>query len=260
MRLPLLLALVVIPLASLAEPFEMKADIEEKLGAMLPLELPFTTQDGVPVQLKDIIIGSTPTVLILTWFECPMLCGLVLKGVINAVDSFGRSPGDGYRLLAVSFDARDTVPNAVRKREATLEALDNHSSAIDWPFLIGSEASINALTEAIGFRYAWEPSTKQFAHPAVVVVITPDGRISRYLYGIDFPARDFKLSIAEASLGHTLSTVDRVLLTCFRYDPASRRYGWAIVTFLRTGGSLILIGLVSGFVLLRRRERKRGES
>lgn len=256
----LLLTLLCVSSAGLAQqPFELQADVDEKLGAMVPLEKTFTTHEGKRVRLSDVVLGETPTVLILTWFECPMLCGLVLKGVANTVSLLGQPPGESYRLLSISFDPRDTVPNAVRKRQATLEATDLSPETAHWPFLIGSDSSINALTDAIGFRYAWEPSTKQFTHPAVIVVLTPEGRVSRYLYGIDFPLRDFRLSISEASLGHTLSTVERVLLTCFRYDPASRRYGLAITTFLRAGGTLILVGVLSGFVILRRREKKRGE-
>lgn len=256
MRLAVFLALG-LPLIAAAAPFELNADVEERLGETVPLEAPFTRADGTKVRLGELVRGDTPTILVLTWFECPMLCGLVLKGVTDAITSLGRAPGDGYRLLTVSFDPRDTVPNAVRKQESTLEAL---SPRPQWPFLIGSQASIDALTNAVGFRYAWEPGSEQFAHPAVVVVLTPDGRVARYLYGIDYGPRDLRLALAEASLGHTVSTVDRVLLTCFRYDPATRRYGFAIVTFLRSGAALILVSLVVGFVWLRRRERVRGVS
>lgn len=229
--------------------FESQADVVERLGESVPLEVAFTTSEGLPVRLGDLVRGDTPTVLVLTWYECPMLCGLVLKGVIDAAAKLDAD--HPYRLLTVSFDPRDTVPNARRKQQSTQAAM---KSPRDWPFLVGGEESIRALTEAVGFRYAWEPSTKQFAHPAVVVVLTPDGRVSRYLYGIDYGARDLRLALAEASQGRTVSTLDRVMLTCFRYDPATRRYGLAIRTFLRTGAGLIFVGLLVGFVWLRRKE------
>lgn len=229
--------------------FEAQADVVEKLGDAVPFEATFTTSDGEQVRLGDLVRGDTPTVLVLTWYECPMLCGLVLKGVVDA--TAGLDAPIGYRLLTVSFDPKDTVPNAHRKQQATLAAM---AAPRDWPFLIGHEDSIRALTDAVGFRYAWEPSTKQFTHPAVAMVLTPDGRVARYLYGIDYGARDLRLSLIEASKGHTVSTLDRVMLTCFRYDPTTRRYGWAITTFLRTGAAVLLLALVAGFVWLRRQE------
>jgi protein SCO1/2 len=250
------LVLLLAPLLAVAQPIETQADVDEHLGAALPLELPFTGADGRALRLGDVVRGETPTVLVLSWFECPMLCSLVLRGVVAGVDGLGRAPGDGYRLLTVSFDPRDTVANAQRKQASTLEALPERPSPERWPFLVGPAASIDALTAAVGFRYAWEPATKQFAHPAVIVVLTPDGRVSRYLYGVEFGGRDLRLALAEASLGHTVSTVDRVLLTCFHYDPATRRYGFAIALFLRTGATLVALALGLTLVRLRRRERR----
>lgn len=256
--LPFLSALLL--LGQTLQPFEQQAAIVERLGAPVPLGERFTTADGQSVLLADVLSKEKPTLLVLSWFECPMLCGLVLKGVVNALQTLERAPGDGYRVVTVSFDPRDTVISAAKKRDSTFDAFDARPKSSEWPFLIGDARAIESLTSSVGFQYAWESGSQQFAHPAAAIVITPQGRVSRYLYGIDYSVRDLRLALAEASLEHTRSTPDRLLLTCFRYDPATRRYGLAISWFLRAGGSVCLFALLVLLFRLRRTEARRSAS
>jgi protein SCO1/2 len=183
-----------------------------------------------------------------------MLCGLVLRGVVSAVQESSARAGVDFRLVTVSFDPRDVPANAARKQQSVFGALGDTLPASAWPFLSGDANTIDRLTAALGYRVAFEPSSKQYVHPAAIVVLNPDGRISRYLYGVEFPSRDFRLAIAEAREGRGGPAFDRVLLTCFRFDPATRRYGFAIKAFLRTGAALVAVALVVGLVRLRRRE------
>jgi protein SCO1/2 len=186
-----------------------------------------------------------------------MLCGLVLRGVVDGLDHLGYRLGEQYRAVTVSFDPRETAGAAERKRSVTLAALGADEDTRYWPFLVGDAATVRKLANEIGFRYAYDPRTDQFAHPAAVFVLTPDGHISRYLYGTDFPALDLRLALLEASKGEIGSIVDRVIMTCYRYDPASRRYGPWILGFFRVGAGIILLGTTSLLAVLWRRERRR---
>jgi protein SCO1/2 len=233
-------------------------DIEEHLGRTLPLEMSFKDQDGHSVKLGDVLVGDTPTVLVLAYYECPMLCGLVLQGLVEATEKLDWKVGERYRLLTISFDPKDGPHNADLKRRSVLDRLNK--SDMPWPFLVGKEAEIQALTEALGFRYVYDAGAKQFAHPSAAFVITPGGMISRYLYGVQYPVRDLKLALIEAGEGKTGSAFERFILTCFRYNPATRRYGPYVFGFLRTGSLLVAFALGISIYRLRRRERARGGS
>ena len=165
--------------------------------------------------------------------------------------------GRDFRALTVSIDPRDTPTAAAEKQRSTIAALGYPEAKGAWPFLVGEEASIKALADRLGFRFAYDPSTSQYAHPAVVFALTPDGRISRYLYGTSFSPRDLRLALVEAGAGKTGSIVDRVLVTCYRYDPASRRYSPYILGFLRLGGALILAFVTGLLAVLWVGERRR---
>jgi protein SCO1/2 len=190
-----------------------------------------------------------------------MLCGLVLRGAARGLLELGWTPEKEYRVVTVSFDPRDTTEAAREKRQSTLAALGRPlASPGEWPFLTGDEASIRALADTLGFRFAYDARVDAYAHPAAIFALTPDGRVSRYLYGVDFPARDLRLALTEAGEGRSGSIVDRVLLTCYRFDPASRRFGPYIAGFMRLGGAFILVavaGLVGALALAERRRRAR---
>jgi protein SCO1/2 len=217
-------------------------DLEEQLGRRLDPSLAFTDMDGRRVRLGETITGDAPVVLVLAYYRCPMLCGLVLAGVVDGMNDLSLRLGKDYRALTVSFDPRDTPERARAKRASTLAALTAPAEgAAAWPFLVGGEAATRALADAVGFRYAYDARTDQYAHPAAIVILTPDGRVSRYLYGTSFLARDLRLALVEASQGRTGTIVDRVLLTCYRYDPATRAYGPFILGFMRLGGGITLV-------------------
>jgi protein SCO1/2 len=245
------------PSVSPLPPAARAVDIEEHLGLPLPSDLQFTDETGARIALSSQFQDGKPVVLVMTYFHCPMLCSLVLEGTVESMKQLGWKLGDEYRALTVSFDPRDQAPAAGRKQQATLEALGQPDAAAHWKFLVGDEANVRRLTAALGYGYAWDQQTAQYAHAAVIFVLTPDGRIARYLYGIDYAPRDLKLALLEASDGRTGSFVDKILMTCFRYDPASRRYGVYIFGILKIGSVAILIVLTVFLARLWARDRRR---
>lgn len=255
----LLLAAVSAPAVG-APPALQDVGIDEHLGAQVPLDLDFRDQGGRAVRLRDYLHGKKPVVLVLAWYDCPMLCGLVLSGVLDAVERMQWTPGERFELLTVSFDPRDEPDNAAKRQQAVLGRTGDLALASQWPFLVGRQPSIDALTSALGYRFKFDPRTKQFAHASAIFVLTPDGRISRYLYGVSYPPKDLKLALLEAEAGKSGSSFERLLLTCFHYDPSSRRYGPYLVGFFRAGSALILFTVALVLVRLRRRERAEGRA
>lgn len=236
------------------------ADVTEHLGAKLPLDLVFTDSTGAKVPLRSLFDGVHPVLLVLAYYECPQLCSLVLDGAATAMrqlEAWGWKLGPRYRVATISFDAHERIDQAARKQTTVLAALGRTDRAA-WPFLVGDEASIDALTSALGFKFLRDPRTGTLAHTAVVFVLSPEGMISRYLYGTDYPARDLKLALLEASDGKTGTFGDKILLRCFHYDPASRRYGLFIARFMKVGGALIFVIAVILIYTFARHERRRG--
>ncbi|AUX33086.1 uncharacterized protein SOCE836_052390 [Sorangium cellulosum] len=232
-------------------------DIEERLGRPVDRELAFTDMDGRRVRLGDYFADGKPLLLVLAYYRCPALCGLVLRGAVEGLKLLPYRLGEQFHALTVSFDPRERPAAASQKRAVTLSELGADARAPEWPFLVGDEAATRALAADLGFRYAYDPTTDQYAHPAAVFVLTPDGRISRYLYGTEFSARDLRLALLEASRGGIGTIVDRVIMTCYRFDPASRRYGPFLLGFLRLGAAAILITVGGLLAVLWRRERRR---
>ena len=221
-------------------------EIEEKLGSRLPLEARFTTQDGRAVRLGDLLGGHRPVVLTLVYFNCPMLCGLILTGAARGMRETGLALGKDFDAVTLSFDPRDSTKVAAERQRGYLQAFGDPTARQAWTFLTGAAPEIAAVTGAVGFKYAWDEPSKQFAHAAAIVVLTPDGRVSRYLYGVEFPARDLRLALVEASEGRVGTSFDRLLLTCFRYDPASRRYEPYVMGVVRVA----MLGVLGGLALM----------
>ncbi|HEY0193706.1 MAG TPA: hypothetical protein VGC42_21465 [Kofleriaceae bacterium] len=262
-RLAILLALVTPAAAQAAQApvgspaWAEDADVIEHLGAKLPLDLPFTDAQGHASQLGALFDGVHPVVLVLAYYECPQLCSLVLDSGVRAIQALpGFSLGDQFRAATISFDAGERIDQAARKQAAILAQLGGPPPA-RWPFFVGKEPSVRALTDALGFKFLRDPRTGALAHAAVTFVLTPDGTISRYLYGTNYPARDLKLALLEASQGKTGSLGDRVLMRCFQYDPASRRYGLFIARFMQLGGLAIFLTVLGVFIALVRFDRRR---
>lgn len=232
-------------------------DLEEHLGRTVRGDLIFTDASGRRVRLGDYFNRGEPVLLVLAYYRCPMLCGLVLRGAALGLSLLPYRLGEHYQAITVSFDPHDGPGAAAQKRASTLSVLGVDPATPEWPFLVGDEAASRALADDLGFRYAYDPETDQYAHPAALFVLTKEGRISRYLYGAEFPARDLRLALLEASRGEIGSIVDRVIMTCYRYDPASRRYGPFLLGFIRIGGALILLTTVGLLAALRWAERAR---
>jgi protein SCO1/2 len=233
------------------------ASIEQRMGRSVRTELPFVDMDGRSLRLSDVIRGDKPVILMLAYYRCPTLCNAVLRGMARGLGALSLTPGKDYRAVTVSFDPRDTPEAAGKKRGSALAALGRAMERDDWPFLVGGEDAARALAEDLGFRYAYDPSTDQYAHPAVLFVLTADGRISRALDGVDPSPRDLRLALIEAGEGRIGSLLDRVLITCYRYDPASRRYGPTVLGALRLGGIGVLSAMGVLIVILWRVERRR---
>jgi len=237
-------------------------DVVERLGEPIPGGLRFYDSFHNDVAVKDWFDGKRPVVVSLVYFQCPMLCSLVMKGLIRALNDSGLQLGKDYQAVTISFNPKDTPRSAAEAQRGYLAALKAAASARaqDWPFLTGGEANVRALAEALGFKYRYDAPTDQFAHPAVAFVLTPEGRISRYLYGFDFPGRDVRLALVEASGGRVGTSFGRVLLKCFRYDPGTGRYRMYAMNFVRGGAFAVFLALAGGLAVLWRKERIRKRS
>ncbi len=231
---------------------------EQKLGAQVPLDLRFEDEDGRRVTLGD-YAGKKPIVLSLVYYECPMLCGLSMRGLASTMKALTWSAGEEFEVVTVSFDPREGPALAKGKKESLLSLYTRPSARTGWHFLTGHEEEIRRLTSAVGFRYVWDEDQKQFAHATGVVVLTPEGRVSRYLFGIDVPAKDLKLALIEAADGKIGGPVGQLLLLCYHYDPKTGRYGAAAMNLMRAGGVLTIAG-IGGFLFVLQKRRRRDEA
>jgi protein SCO1/2 len=227
---------------------------DQRLGEQVPLDLVFRDESGRDVPLRSFFRGR-PVVLSLVYYECPMLCTLTLNGLQSALSVLSFDAGREFDVVTVSFEPKETPALAAAKKKAYLARYRRPGAAEGWRFLTGGEASIRALTGAVGFRYAWDSETRQYAHPAGLVVLTPEGRIARYMYGMEYAPRDLRLALVEASQRQIGNPVDAVLLYCYQYDPMRGRYAASVMRLVRLGGILTVLAL-GGFVLVSlRRER-----
>ena len=226
--------------------------IDQRLNQQVSLSLEFVDESGRKVRLGD-YFGRKPVVLALVYYECPMLCNLVLNGVLRSLRTLTLDAGRDFEVVAVSIDPREGPQLASARRATYLEKYNRAGST--WHFLTGREPSIRRLAQEVGYRYTWDEKTQQFAHASGIMVLTPEGRLSRYLYGVEYSAKDLRLGLVEASAHKIGSPVDRLLLYCFHYDPATGKYGMVIMNVLRAAGAATALALVAAMVLLRRRER-----
>jgi protein SCO1/2 len=226
---------------------------QPRLNAHLPLELAFRDEAGRDVQLRD-YFTEKPVLLALVYYGCPMLCNQTEQGVVGALRMLSFNPGRDYEVVFVSFDPRESPDMAAQKKESAMTHFRRPETASGWHFLTGSKESIDALTKGANFRYSFDQKSNLFAHASGIMLLTPDGRISRYFYGVEYPARDIRLGLVDASAGKIGTPIDRALLFCYQYDPTSARYSAAILKIIRLGGVLTMLVLVAGILIFRRRD------
>lgn len=231
--------------------------VDEKIDNQVPGDLMFVDETGKTIRLGDYFNRGRPILLQLGYFECPMLCGLVSQGMVESVRSISLMPGRDYDILYVSIDPREHPTLASMKKRAMVTASEKPEGAGGWHLLTGREYDIKRLTEAVGFNYRWHDSQKQFAHAAVLILLTPDGRVSRYLYGVRFDPRTLRLSIVEAGQGKVGSIMDQILLTCFQFDRHAGQYTMAAMALMRLGGFFTVLVLIGGLWFAFRHEQRR---
>ena len=227
---------------------------EPPLNGQMPLDLAFSDETGRTVQLRGYFERQKPVVLAFVYYGCPMLCDQVEQGVVGVLRMLTFNPGRDYDVVFVSFDSRETPQMAAEKKKKALAHFRRPETDSGWHFLTGSKASIEAATKAANFRFSFDAKNNLFAHASGVLLLTPDGHISRYFYGVEFPGRDMRLGLVDASAGKIGTPIDHVLLFCYHYDPASATYSASILKIIRLGGALTILCLVAGILISRRRE------
>jgi protein SCO1/2 len=228
---------------------------DQNIGQKVPLATTFRDETGKAVTLGD-YFGKKPVILSFAYFTCPMLCGLSLQGLSSSLKGMNLDAGRDFEVLTVSFDPRETPEMARAKKENALSRYGRAGAAAGWHFLTGDEHAIAELTRVAGFRYEWDAASQQYAHATGVVVLTPDGQIARYLFGVEYAPRDLRLSLVEATEGKLGNVVDQLLLLCYHYDPKAGRYGAVAIGTMRAGGALTVLGLGVFVIVSARRERK----
>ena len=228
---------------------------DQRLGERVRLDTVFRDEAGRKVRLGD-YFGPRPVVLVLAYYECPMLCDLVLNGLAGSLKALTFNPGQEYEIVVASIDPGETPALATEQKRQALARFNRSGTENGWHFLTGDQSAIDALTDDIGFRYVYDSERDEYAHAAGVTVLTPEGRISRYLFGIDFPPRDVRMALIESTENKIGSLVDQAMLYCFHYNPTIGRYSAATMQILRIAAALTVVAVVLMIVLLRRREDK----
>jgi protein SCO1/2 len=229
-----------------------KIAIEQRIGHQVPADIPFVDETGRQVTLGN-YFGTRPVILALVYYECPMLCTQVLNGLVSALGVLNFEAGREFDVVAVSFNPKEGPGLAAQKKAAYIERYGRPQAAGGWHFLTGSQESITRLTEAVGFKYEYDPKIGQFAHGAAIEVLTPKGTIAKYFYGIEYSPRDLRLGVIEAADEHLGTIIDDVLLFCYHYDPSTGKYGADILALVRTSAvATVLAFAVFLTVSLRR--------
>jgi protein SCO1 len=240
---------------------ELPAELEElridqRLGQRAPLDVRLRNHEGSEVELGG-FFGDRPVLLAPVYYDCPMLCSLVLDGVVRSLKPLSLLPGRDFEVLAVSFDPRDTPLKAAESRTTALQRYRRAEAEPGWHFLVGEEAEVARLMDAVGFRYRFDPTSGEYAHAGAVILLTPEGEVARYFYGVEYPPKDIRLGLVEASQGRIGSVVDQVMLFCYRYDPALGRYSAVTMNVVRLGGVVTVLAIATFVSLMLWRERRR---
>ncbi len=242
------------PPANVRPPYLQNVGIEQHLDAQVPADLAFTDDTGRAVKLGD-YFGHKPLILNLVYYNCTMLCGEALAGLTGAMKMVKFNVGDEFDVITVSFNPQETPQIAAAKKQDYIKRYGRPGAASGWHFLTGPAESINALTKAVGFQYQYDPKSSQYAHATAIMVLTPQGRISRYFYGVDYPPKDLRMGLVEASHDKIGNAVDQVLLYCYHYNPATGKYGAVVANILKVGAGLTILFLGALLLILLRLEK-----
>lgn len=229
--------------------------LDQKLGSQVPLDLTFLDERGQEVQLGE-FFGEKPVVLTLVYYECPMLCTLILNGTVRALRAMDFSAGEEFQIVTVSINPEETPALAASKKAEYTDIYRREGANEGWHFLTGREDQIRPLADSVGFRYAYDPESGEYAHASGIMVLTPEGKVARYFYGVEYSPRDMRLGLIEASSNQIGSPVDQVLLFCYHYNPLTGKYTFTILSILRVAGVLTILGLAILLLVLLRKDRR----
>jgi protein SCO1/2 len=232
--------------------------VTEHPNAKLPMDLEFRNEDGNWVKLGSFFDGERPVILTLNYYRCPMLCGLMLNGVVDGLEDMAWTPSEEFEIVTISINPLETPELAKAKKQNYLKRLDRPAAAGGWHFMTGRELEIKRLAETVGFSYTYDPVSQEYAHAAAIFVCTPDGRVARYLYGIEYPAKRLKFALLEAAEGTIGTTLDQLILYCYHYDPTNRRYSPVAMNIMRLGGgaTTLILGIFLGVFWIREWRKK----
>lgn len=233
-----------------------KVALEQRLGAQVPLDAEFVDESGAAVTLGS-FVDRRPVVLVPAYYRCPMLCTLVINALVETVAEVELQPGKDFQVVVFSIDPREQPSLAAEKKLNYLRRFGRNDTQAGWHFLTATKETIDRVTGAVGYGYVYDQETDQYAHPAAVAVLTPEGRVSRYLLGFDYGPRDLRLALVESSQGRVGTLVDKALLRCYAYDPATGKYGFAVMTALRSGAIFTVLGLTGAILFMQMRRRRR---
>lgn len=236
-------------------PALVNVGFDPQLSAQIPLKVAFVEETGRAVELGE-YFGKRPVVLTFVYFTCPMLCNQVEQSLVGTLKMISFNPGTDYDVVFISMDPSDTPEGALRKKHEALSRFARPATDAGWHFLTGTKESIDAVAKAADFRYSYDAKTRLFGHASGILLLTPDGRISRYFFGVDYPPSNVRLGLVDASAGKIGTPVDHFLLFCYQYDPTKARYSATILTVIRMGGVVTLFCMALGFVIFRRREHR----
>jgi len=229
--------------------------VDQKLDAQVSPDLTFKNEAGETVRLRD-YMGKRPLLLSLVYYECPGLCTMTLNGIASSLKPLSFTPGNEFDILTISFDPRETPALAAKKKARYLKEYKRAGAEKGWHFLTGDEANIKALCETVGFRYQYDENTKQYAHASAIMLLTPQGRVSRYFYGLEYSTNDIRLGLVEAADERIGTITDTVTLLCFKYDPAAAKYSLNILWAVRIGGVLTVLAMGTFILVMWRRDRR----
>jgi protein SCO1/2 len=240
---------------NLQDELSTKVGLDQKLNAQAPLHLSFHDETGQAVRLSH-YFGKKPVILVLAYYECPNLCTLVLNALLTSAQDLKLDAGKDFEIVVVSFDPRDTATMAMAKKLTYIRRYGRPKDADGWHFLTGEETNIAQLAQGVGFRYVFDPQSQQYAHPGAIMVLTPDGRISRYFAGLEYPPKELRLALIEASNHRIGSFTDQLFLLCFHYDPLTGKYGVAVMRVIRIACFATVVALGLFMTAMFRRDRQ----